>query len=79
MPLEKELKKYNEELSNLLSQEGKFVLIHDHEIVDVFDTYEDALKVGYERFNLEPFLVKQIHAVEQVQYVTRFLDTPCRT
>jgi len=33
----------------LLANEGKFVLIHGEEIAGVFDTYHDALKIGYAR------------------------------
>ena len=78
MPLEKETQSYERELPNLLQHEGKFVLVQGDRVVDVFGTYEDALKAGYEKFGLTPFLVKQIRAVEQVQYFTRDL-TPCRT
>jgi len=76
--LEKELKTYEENLDSLKAEEGKFVLIKDDDI-DVFETYEDAIKTGYQRYGLEPFLVKQIHAIEQVQFVTRLLDTACPT
>jgi hypothetical protein len=69
--LEKELETYRRELASLSAQEGKFVLIFDGRVVDTFETYEDALKEGYDKFGLEPFLVKQIHAVERVQFITR--------
>ena len=75
--LEKELQTYKEKLPELLADEGKFVLIRGKHIVDVFGTYEDAIKAGYEQFELEPFLVKQIHAMEEVQFVTRLLNVPC--
>lgn len=77
--LEKELQTYQDKLAELKGQEGKFVLIHGDRIVDVFGTYEDAVKAGYEQFKLEPFLVKQIHAIEQVQFVTRLLVPTCPT
>jgi hypothetical protein len=76
MVLEKELETYQKELPSMLGQEGKFVLIHNGDRIGVFGTYEDALKEGYRDFGLEPFLVKQIHATEQVQYITRLFD-PC--
>jgi len=76
--LEKELKTYEENLDSLKAEEGKFVLIKGEDL-DVFETYEDAIKTGYQRYGLEPFLVKQIHAIEQVQFVTRLLDTACLT
>ena len=77
MALEKELETYKNKLPELLAEEGKYVLIKGDEVVGTFAAYEDALKSGYERFGLEPFLVKQIHLIEQVQFVTRLLDLPC--
>ena len=76
MALEQELKTYKEKLPELKENEGKFVLIHGEKVVDVFSTYEDAVKYGYKAFGLEPFLVKQIHTIEQVQFISRFVD-PC--
>jgi hypothetical protein len=77
MALERELETYQSKLSELASEEGKYVLIHEDEVVDVFGTYEDAIKEGYERFKLSPFLVKQIHSIEQVQFISRLV--PCHT
>lgn len=73
MALELELKTYADHLANLLPNEGKFVLIHGDEVIDVYDTYEDALKTGYDKYGLKPFLVKKIQAVEQVHFSTRHL------
>jgi len=71
MPLEKELETYRKKLPELKAQEGKFVLIHGEEIVDFFSTYEDAIKSGYQKYQLAPFLVKQIHATEPVFFISR--------
>lgn len=71
MALEKELETYRTKLPELKEHEGKFVLIHGDTVVDFFAAYEDALKAGYQQFKLEPFLVKQVNAVETVQHVTR--------
>jgi hypothetical protein len=71
MALEKELETYQSKLPELKGSEGKFVLIHGDRIVDTFSSYEDAIKAGYQHFQLEPFLVKQINAMEAVQHVTR--------
>lgn len=76
MPLEKELETYNKKLPELKEHEGKYALISGENVVEVFNTYEDALKSGYDRFGLQPFLVKQIMAIEQVQFISRFVD-PC--
>ena len=71
MPLEKELETYRKKLPEWKSQEGKFVLIHGEEVADFFSTYEDAIKSGYQKYKLEPFLVKRIHATEPVFFVSR--------
>jgi hypothetical protein len=77
MALEKELATYQRELPNLLPHEGKFVLIHGEAVEGIWDTYEDALKDGYTKFKLEPFLVKRIEAIEHVQFFTRDIDATC--
>lgn len=76
MALEKELETYKKKLPELKKDEGKFVLIHGEEVVDTFTSYEDAIKEGYKKFKLEPFLVKQIHSIEQVQVISRSV-IPC--
>src|SRR2546422_5049848 len=76
MPLEKELETYKAKLPQLKENEGKFVLIHGETVVDIFSSYEDAIKRGYQEFGLEPFLVTQIQAIEQVQFISRLFD-PC--
>lgn len=78
MALEKELETYKSKLPELKQHEGKFVLIQGDEVVDTYTSYEDAIKEGYKRFGLQPFLVKQIHSIEQVQFISRFV-IPCRT
>lgn len=71
-PLERELNKYKAELPNLLMHsEGKYVVIAEDEIVGVYETYADAMNVGYQTRKLEPFLVKQIKEVDPVHYITR--------
>lgn len=76
MALEKELATYKAKLEELKQHEGKFVLIHGDQVVDLFSSYDDAIKEGYQKFGLEPFLVKEVHALEQVQFVSRLVD-PC--
>lgn len=78
MALEVELETYENNLQGLLPDVGKQVVIRKKEILGIFDTYNDALKAGYDKCELEPFLVKKIEAVDQVQYFTRELD-PCHT
>ena len=71
MALEKEMATYHAKLPELKEHEGKYVLIHDDQIVDFFAAYEDAIKAGYQQFQLGPFLVKQVSAIETVQHITR--------
>lgn len=73
MALEKELATYNANIAKLKEHTGKFVLIHGETIVDYFSTYDDAIKAGYQKFKLEPFLVKEINAVQAVQHITRHI------
>jgi len=77
MALERELKVYLSKLPELKAEnEGKFVLIHGDKVIDIFSSYDDAIEAGYGQFGLEPFLVKQIHALEPAQFISRFVD-PC--
>jgi len=79
MALEKELELYREKLHGELAQhEGKYVLIHGGTITDYYSSYEDAIKDGYQKFGLEPFLVKQILTLEQIHYVSRLVGE-CHT
>lgn len=80
MALEKELETYNRELQTLLANEGegKFVLIQGDRVIDLFGTYEDAVKEGYKQFRLDtPFLIKQVSGVEQVHSFTRDITAAC--
>jgi hypothetical protein len=76
--LKQELDTYSRHLPELLGQQGKFVLIKGAEIAGTFDSYQDALTAGYQRFKLDSFLVKQITAAERVAYFSRDLNTSCR-
>jgi hypothetical protein len=71
MALEKEIATYQAKLAQLKEHEGKFVLIHEDVVVDFFSTYEDAIKAGYQQFQLQPFLVKRVLTTEPVLYITR--------
>jgi len=78
-PLQKEIETYQRNLPNLLSEEGKFVLICGTKIEGLFSTYEDALQAGYTKCGLGPFLVKKIQAIEPINFFTRDLMLPCHT
>jgi hypothetical protein len=74
MALEKEIATYDANLDTLKADEGKFVLIKGDAIINIFSSYEDAIKEGYQKFSLEPFLVRQIRAMQPVHFVTRFIE-----
>ena len=77
MALEKELAIYKSKLPELNEEQSKFALIHEETFIDVYGTYEDALKAGYEKFGLTSFLVKQIQSIEQVQFISRLVTPEC--
>jgi hypothetical protein len=73
MVLEAELKTCEKLKDSLLSEAGKFAVISGESLLGVYATYEDALKIGYEKCKLTPFLVKKNQAFEPVNYFTREL------
>ena len=76
MALEREIETYRRKLPELLTHEGKYVVIHEEDIIGTFDGLGDALRAGYERFLNEAFLVRQISKEEKVLYTPRNLR-PC--
>jgi hypothetical protein len=74
-----ELATYEREKERLLSEnEGRYVVIRGDDILGVWDTYEDAIKAGYEKAKLEKFFVKQIQGIEKILHFTRDLAV-CRS
>ena len=70
-----ELSTYEREKELLVNgNEGRYVVIRDDIVAGIWDTYEDALKAGYERFGLEQFLVKQIQGIDRIQFFTRDIE-----
>ncbi len=64
-PLDKELATYSTKLANLLAtSEGKFVIIHDDDVLGTFDTQMDAIAMGYRELGNVAFLVKQVTKTE---------------
>ncbi len=57
--LETELATYKRLLPSLLEDQGKYALVFDSELLGTFTSYEDALKIGYEKCGIKPFLVKR--------------------
>ena len=62
MPIEDERKAFEALLPNLLKQHpGKFALIHDRKLLDVFDDFASAYAQGLDIVGLDvPFLVSEI-------------------
>ena len=73
--LAREMETYRARFAELQANEGKFVLIHRDEVGGIYETYGDAIKVGYEKFKLEPFLVKKIASTEVAQFITRLVGS----
>lgn len=76
MTLQQELLKYRQELTRLLQegQEGRFVLIQGDQLIGVWENEEEALRQGYDRFLMKPFLVKAVRASEKPHYFSRNLS-----
>jgi hypothetical protein len=67
----KEIHTYEARKNELIGKsKGKFALIKEEQVVDVFDTKIDAIRQGYERFGNVPFFVKQILEIETPQNFT---------
>lgn len=77
--LKTELETYEKKLPTLTEDEGRFILIHGDVVEGIYDSYPDAMKIGYEKFAMEPFLVKCISATEHIHYFTRDLVLDCPT
>ena len=75
-PLEKELETFRKVLPTLLDRKGQYVLIRGDEVAGVWPTWQEAAREGYNRYGLEPFLVKQITDDERPRYFSRSLE-PC--
>lgn len=41
---------------------GKWVLIHDEKLVDVFESFSDAAEVAVARFGRGPYVIRQVGA-----------------
>ena len=78
MALEEELATYQSHLEEWSEHEGKYALIKGKQVYGSFSSYDDAIQIGYEKFSLDPFLIKQVSMMEQVHFISRLVD-PCLT
>ncbi|MGH9418308.1 MAG: hypothetical protein ACRD01_16935 [Terriglobales bacterium] len=69
--LERELATYESKLPELISEPGKYVLIKDDLLIGIYAAYADAIKVGYKKFGLDPFLVNQIQVPGNRFFISR--------
>ena len=67
--LETELATYRKQLLNLLPNEGQFVLIVGDKVIGLYDTCEEAISAGYQRFGRIPLFVQKIARKEEVAAV----------
>jgi hypothetical protein len=77
MAFEKESAVYKAHRTDWLEHEGKYLVIRGEEITGPYETLDDALEGGYQKYALEPFMVKQIHKFEPIYYFSRDLP-PCQ-
>lgn len=62
--LELETKIFEEKLPQLLKTDnGKFVLIKNENVIGTFVTIKDALRAGYQKFPNDAFFVRQISEI----------------
>lgn len=71
--LDREMKTYEREKDELLGRAaGKFVLIHEDQVVGEYESQADAIAEGYRRFGNVPFLVKRIEEYESpINFLSR--------
>ena len=71
MALEREDATYQAKLPELLAtSEGKFVVIHGEEVA-LADSFDQALEIGFDRYEPGEFLVKRILEAEPILYFSR--------
>jgi hypothetical protein len=65
--LEQEWNTFRRERPRLLAEghEGRWVLVKEDAIIGIWDTLEEARRVGYERFLRGPFLLHQLQYQER--------------
>lgn len=76
-PIEKEVAFYERKRPELVAKsDGKFVLIKGERVEGTFDDFDEAIGAGYDRFGLEPFLVRRVSAIDETINLTSMLVSP---
>jgi hypothetical protein len=76
MALEREMETFARQLPDLLKDpqnQGQFALVRGNEVAGIFPTFDAALSVGYDKYQLDPFLVKEVTERELPRYFSRSL------
>ncbi|MDB5349668.1 MAG: hypothetical protein JWN86_915 [Planctomycetota bacterium] len=63
-PFDREMATFRAHLPELLAREGAYVVIRGEEIAGICDDLEEAANLGYERYGLSGFMLREITAVE---------------
>ena len=73
-PLAAEYRTYEANVAQWAEEhDGDFVLIRGTDVVGFYETNEQALSEGYQRFGIVPFFVKQVSRQEQAHFVSRLV------
>lgn len=67
--LETELETFRNGVAGWADHAGEFVLIKGKEAEGFYSSYSDAVQAGYQKFDLEPFLVKKISVMEHLHFI----------
>ena len=71
---------FQRELPRLLAEPancGRFALLHNEQVIELFDTFEEGVQAGYDRFGLLPFLVLEVNDHPEPLYFSRNIQ-PCQ-
>lgn len=77
MALEKEMETYRKlvgDHDHAQEHHGQYTLIQGEDVVGFFSSFDDALREGYRQFKPGSFLVKQVSTIEEVPFVSRFIQ-----
>ena len=73
-PLAEETRTYEANVAQWAeAHAGEFVLIRGTDVVGFYETSDQALSAGYQRFGIVPFFVKQVSRQEQAHFVSRLV------
>ena len=77
--LDRELTAFDRELPDLMrdpSNRGKFALMHDDSVADLYPDFESCLHAGHTRFGLGNFLVMEVTDTPEIHYFSRNISCP---